>query len=863
MQTGFTKISLILGTVFLIASCNAVKNVPDDKYLLTENTIVVDGEEELDIGVLSQLVQRPNTKIPLFGIPTGLHIYNLANQKADSTYNKWLKKKPKREDRLVNFISKKQVDELGNSYIGFNEWLKKSGDTPVIIEEAKTKKSLQRITSWYSKRGWFNTKGSSEVTIDKNKEKRASIKYTIEKFNPYYLDSINAIISSPLVDSIFNAIKSKSFIKEGKQYTATDFENERNRINIQLRNSGLFYFDRDYINFEADTVKTGHKANITYIIPDRKIEVGDSIKTKPFQIHNVNEVKIITDYSFANQGKKFQDSVKFDGYSLYSYGKMRYRPRAITDAISISPDKIFRDIDRNLTYNQISDLRIFKYPNISYQEDPRDTTGTGLISTIFLTPRKKATLDASFDTYTSTIQQVGLGFSGSLLLRNIFKGAEILQISGSGSVGSSKDAADEDSFFNTTEIGIDAKLSFPRFLFPINTTKYIPKYMSPRTNISIGFNAQNNIGLDRQNLTTIFNYDWKPKKTRTNSVDLFNVQYVRNLNTNNFFNVYRNSFDQVNEIAQDIESATAGAINPNYYFTNGEGDLELEIPTGVDSFLNEFDTNDANFNTDNDQSNILSSVIERQLRLTEDNLIFASNFEWTKDTRENIFDKSFSRFKWKVESAGNILSGVANLASFDQNDDGEYRTFGVIFSQYGKLEGEYIKHWQIFNGDNVVAFRAFGGAAIPYGNSESIPFTRSYFAGGANDNRGWQPYDLGPGSSGSIFDFNEANFKLAFNAEYRFTILGAFKGALFVDAGNIWNVLDNVEDEASRFDGLGDLNELAVASGLGLRYDFGFFVFRLDTGFKTHDPALAEGARWFKQYNFNNAVYNIGINYPF
>jgi outer membrane protein assembly factor BamA len=122
---------------------------------------------------------------------------------------------------------------------------------------------------------------------------------------------------------------------------------------------------------------------------------------------------------------------------------------------------------------------------------------------------------------------------------------------------------------------------------------------------------------------------------------------------------------------------------------------------------------------------------------------------------------------------------------------------------------------------------------------------------------------LGPGSSGSLFEFNEANFKLAFNLEYRFPILGAFKGALFIDGGNIWNALDNVKDESLKFSGLEDLKELALASGLGLRYDFGFFVARLDTGFKIHNPALSESNRWFKESNFANAVFNIGINYPF
>jgi outer membrane protein assembly factor BamA len=104
---------------------------------------------------------------------------------------------------------------------------------------------------------------------------------------------------------------------------------------------------------------------------------------------------------------------------------------------------------------------------------------------------------------------------------------------------------------------------------------------------------------------------------------------------------------------------------------------------------------------------------------------------------------------------------------------------------------------------------------------------------------------------------------LAFNGEYRFKLFGSFNGALFVDAGNIWNTLDNITDPAYTFTSFSDLQEIAVGSGFGLRYDFGFFVFRLDLGFKTYDPAYKSGERWFKDYNFGNAVYNIGINYPF
>ena len=112
-------------------------------------------------------------------------------------------------------------------------------------------------------------------------------------------------------------------------------------------------------------------------------------------------------------------------------------------------------------------------------------------------------------------------------------------------------------------------------------------------------------------------------------------------------------------------------------------------------------------------------------------------------------------------------------------------------------------------------------------------------------------------------EFNEANLKMSFNAEYRFDLIGAFKGALFVDAGNIWNVADNVDESARRFDGFRDLDELAVGTGFGFRYDFGLFLLRLDMGFKTHNPVLPKGNRWNWNYQLKNANPTLGINYPF
>jgi hypothetical protein len=379
--------------------------------------------------------------------------------------------------------------------------------------------------------------------------------------------------------------------------------------------------------------------------------------------------------------------------------------------------------------------------------------------------------------------------------------------------------------------------------------------MSPFTTASVGFSTQQNIGLDRRNLNATFGYRWKPEDRTSYQFDLMNIQFVNNLNAANFFNVFRNSYTELNQISRD----NLDQVNPEFLFENQQGELDLIIPEGTQGFIQ--DINNQRVNLNREDQVIASSLIERRERLTENNLIVASNFTYEYSTRRNIFDENFSQFRGKIEWAGNLLSALARPLGLEETPTGNYRLFGVQFSQYIKPELNYIKHWDLGN-QQVIATRAYGGIAIPYGNANSIPFPRSFFGGGPNDNRGWRPYDLGPGSTNGVNDFNEANFKLSFNAEYRFNLFGSLNSALFVDAGNIWNVFDNVEDPAATFDGLQDLSELSIASGFGLRYDIEFFVIRMDLGFKTYNPG-SEGSKWFKDYNFSNVVFNFGINYPF
>ncbi len=830
-------------------SCDAVKRVAEDEHLLVNNTVIVNDKKDNSETITNLLYQKPNRKI--LGIPLRLHVYNTARPNRDSLFEAWLNKKTNRRENLKNIFSKKQVDKLKQSAIGFNDWLKTTGEAPVIVDEERTKKAVKRLQAYHINNGWFDVE--TTYNIEKKDPKRAEIKYDVNTGKAFVIDSITSKVASPVLDTLYKKLKKKSFIVKGEQYKTINFESERDRISAELRNSGIYHFNQDYVNFEIDTIGTNKKVNIGVQIQNRAIRTPDSTRREPFKIYHIDDVNIITDYTYENRGKPFQDSIRYNGFKLYAYDKIKYRPKSITDAIFINPGSVFRDIDRTRTYRYINELRTFKYPNIEYIENNDNT----LSDTIRLTPLKKFTLGFSTDISTSNIQTIGLSVNPSLLIRNIFNGTETLEISGIGSIGASKDEGkkEDDPFFDINEIGVDLKLTIPRIFSPFYTENIIRKYMSPSTRIGISTTSQTNIGLDKQTLAGTFNYNWYPNTKTTNKLDLFNVQYVRNLNVDNYFGVYQNSFKLLNQTAREI----------NYI---GPDDDDLNIPNSenpvneADAFIDYILDDNTPPEVSDTQLRTVNSINERKNRLTENNLILSSSFTYKKDERTNIFDNNFSIFRLKLELAGNLLAATSNLIGLDKDSEGRYELLNVAFSQYVKTEFDYIKHWDL-GGKNVFAMRSFLGIAIPYGNSNNIPFSKSFFAGGPNDNRAWSAYSLGPGSSETTNEFNEANLKLALSIEQRFNIFEALNGAIFIDAGNIWNVLDDVEDDRATFSNFSSLKDIAIGSGLGLRYDFSFFVFRFDVGFKTYDPSYRDENRWFNDFNFRNAVYNIGINYPF
>lgn len=198
-----------------------------------------------------------------------------------------------------------------------------------------------------------------------------------------------------------------------------------------------------------------------------------------------------------------------------------------------------------------------------------------------------------------------------------------------------------------------------------------------------------------------------------------------------------------------------------------------------------------------------------------------------------------------IETAGNVLSLFSKLTNASKNSEtGQYRLFNIAYAQYVKGDFDYTRYL-VFDDENTLAFHFGVGIAYPYGNSSILPFEKRYFSGGANSVRGWSVRSLGPGKyarrDGNIDFINQTgDMKLDINLEYRAHLFWKLGGALFIDAGNIWTLRDYADQPGGQFKVQNLLEDLAVSYGLGLRFNFDYFVLRLDLGMKAVNPAYEE-----------------------
>ena len=816
--------------LLFFGACSTIKHVPENELLLTKNTIIVDSVKQNDDRLNSLLLQQRNARA--IGLPLSLYFYNLGNPRGSKDVEEWEKNHPKWYNLFKDVFSEKQSIAVANTFIGLNNWYLNNGQAPIIINDKKTRKTAGKLLAYYTTEGYFRAKVAYKK--DTVGRKKGTLTYFIEKGKPSFLDSIYTDIKSPILDSIYKKHASKNFLKKGDQYKDENFIKEADRIVKLFRNRGVYKFNENSLSFEPDTLKNYQKTNVKIEIKDELIERNGEYISKPFKIQKIKNINIYTDYSYAKRNEPYYNQAKFKDINFLSHGKLRYNPKHLTQSIFIRPNQVYTDSLRRLTQLHLRGLKNFKTTSIRYSS----INDEELEANIFLTPIEKYSIGVDAELSRSNIRNFDISGKFSITNRNTFKGAEIFQLSLQG------------GFFNSAngpgwEFGGNLSLEVPRFMAPFGFHRLVPKRMQPRTIFSTGLSIQKNIALDKQNISAGIDYRWQFNKKKSIQLELLNAQYIRNLNVGNYFNIYGSEYAKLEEVV-DIFDSTFNLPEPAPENNNAIVDKMREISL------------DENFRTTNPEAfrdNL--NILNRYNIITSDFQIPEIAYTFTYNNQENIKDSNFSYFRIRFANSGNVMGLLSNQT----NSNGQTTVFKIPIAEYFKTDIEYKKYWNLGE-NNVLAHRTFLGAIVTY-NDSSIPFSRSYFAGGSNDIRAWQTYDLGPGRRTPGLEYNIGSLKFLSSFEYRFDIAGSLKSAIFLDFGNIWDITNSSRvDAESRFQGIKSLTDMAVGTGFGVRYDFKFLVARLDLGFKVREPYLANN-RWFQNTNFANSVFNIGINYPF
>jgi len=708
---------------------------------------------------------------------------------------------------LFNLSSKKRNN-------GFSRWLRKIGEEPIIYDEFKTKRSSKQLEQFLKNKGFYNAIVDDTLTV---KAKKATITYRIKTGKAYTYNKIYRQLKS-LPASFYPQRLQKIELDDKsrlREYIVrdTNFSLLKNKANVdsdvldseRVRISKMLR-NKGYFNFSKENVHFHLDSAKNNNSMDMFVGIEKPSKIRKYEKYYFGKIKVLLDYNKKNIISK--DSLYLNGLDSIEYKNIIF---VYNNKMKIKPGVLKRNI--YFTQGELYKLKSVEESYIALQSLRQykfvnikfiEKENNILDCTIQLTPLKRQSYTFEIE---GTNSSGNLGAAGSYTYqhRNIFKGAEIFSLKLSGAQERVLDSKKET--FDASEMAVEVKLNLPKFLIPFFSVDKFKREYKPKTLIALSNSYQKRPDYTRTIADASFGYYWRSSKFISHILNPIELNFI-----------------QVKNLSDEFISSIR-----NKYISN--------------SFKNHLITN------------------------TRYTLLF------TNEHKRLNYDYHYLRFN--AELSGNTLNAINKILKTNQYNssdvegvnDNYYKILNVRYSQYVKADIEYrFNHYM--NKANSIVYRFFAGVGLAYGNLKILPFSKSYFSGGANGIRAWQIRSLGPGkfSDNSLFYNNAADMKLEANIEYRFKLIWSLEGALFIDAGNIWSVNDIDDREGATFKINKFYKEIAIGTGTGLRADLTFIVLRLDLGFKLKNPAFPEGNRWLSTNKFfrsENITYNIGIGYPF
>lgn len=684
------------------------------------------------------------------------------------------------------------------------------GEPPVIYKNSLHYKSRRNLENYLQNKGYYQASIKDSLVINKTNPKKASLQFHIETGPVYRVHSISYDIIDPFVKDIILEDTSKAIVKAGDVFDMDLLLQERERILFQMKNNGYYYFNQSNIHFYADTTNTQGKVDIRLTIK-KSFEADRYFLEEIFTRQKIKHVFIYVNF---DRGKyavnkdayiRTLDTLEYGEFTFLIDGKLKIKPDIILQANYLKPGDDYNSEEVKLTQKSLSALKQFRSISIQFQESKHCRKEVWNAENPWLDAHIYLT-PSKRQSYTTEAE--GTNSSGNFGLAGVltYQNQNIFR---GAEIFSAKFSGSLQTLAGTEDL---EERFLNTFEFGTELKLDIPKLMLPLQ--SERFIKEHN---PSTSFRLSFNHQNRPDYTRT----LGNASFGYQWQSKNDHFLHR--------------------INPIEYYTVKVFDFDPGFREQIDSLYIRYSF--------------------------EDQLITAMSWDMIFNN-QNIKKTKNHWYIWtNLETSGNLMSLLGEPLGLELSSAEAYKLFDLEFAQYIKADIDARFYQEVDKHQNIV-YRAYIGAGVPFGNStQGMPFVKKYYIGGANDIRAWQVRTLGPGtySGGALFN-QIADMKLLFNVEYRFDLIAFIKGALFVDAGNIW-ALDKSDDrEGALFNPNTFYKEIAIGTGVGLRFDFSFFILRFDFGMPIYDPKYPEDNRWlstFDELNLSDFTLNFGIGYPF
>lgn len=682
----------------------------------------------------------------------------------------------------------------------YNRWIRKLGQPPVLYDSHLTEQSKNQLQLALINRGYNAATVEVDSVADHDK-RRIGLTYRVHPGDPHIIETISYDFEDPEIGQLIIRDSANLTVTPGQPLDRTMLDNERTLITQRLRDKGYYAFSKDFITFVADTIDGSKGVDLTMQV-HRPESDGVSPSHRKYVVSRVV-------YRLDGDDDPPCDTIINHGYE-FVYGRDRYlNTRILEEKCFIDPGKPFSATAVNRTYEALSQLGIVKYVNIAMV--PVATIGDDkfLEAVITLSRTRKQSIALQLEG-TNSEGDLGFGVGLTYQHRNLARGAQLL--SAKFRVAYESLSGNLDGLINDryTEYSTEVGITFPRFEAPFLSRSFKRRVLA-KTEFAVSFNYQERPEYTRVISGLAWKYRWDNRQnTHRHTFDLVDFNYVK---------LPRSTIDFINTVAPS---------NPLLRYSY-EDHLIMRMGYSL------YRTNQRPVDAD---------------RLRP--LPFQSDI-WT--------------LRASIETAGNLLYALSHIIG-QHRHGGAYKIFDTQYAQYVKGEIDY-GFVHRFDTRHSVAWHAGFGIGVPYGNSSMIPFEKRFYAGGANSVRGWGVRTLGPGSydsRNSVVDFiNQCgDIRLDLSVEYRMKLFWVMEGAIFVDAGNIWTIRNYENQPGGWFRFNKFYKEIAAAYGVGLRFDFTYFLLRLDLGLKAHNPAVNQDPwplihpRWGR-----DATFHFSIGYPF